>query len=53
MENPQLEEAIQEAIRQIQSVKNKQLNLSDKEKGYIYKKYPAEHQSLTKSAVSL
>lgn len=37
MENPQLEEAIQEAIRQFNAVKINNYNLSDKEKGYIYK----------------
>ena len=37
MENPQLEEAIQEAIRQFNAVKINDYNLSDKEKGYIYK----------------
>lgn len=37
MENPQLEEAIQEAIRQFNAVKINNYNLSDREKSYIYK----------------
>ena len=37
MENPQLEEAIQEAIKQFNAVKINNYNLSDREKSYIYK----------------